>query len=285
MQIQFIGVFVEEEFFRPVKKGMKDAGNALGLDVSFTGDTGGDTSVVNRLIYSAVDSQVDGIAVDIIHPTSNNEAINYAMSMGVPVVAFNVDATNGKGGHLAFTQQNFIVAGMKLAKELINDIPSDATILLAKHDADVSALEDRGEGIKNGLISKNASFIEIITTPDANVAAERIETMLRENPGIAAIFCTGQADTEGAGLAVKKLNKQILVGGFDLSHTIIELVKEGYIKTTVDQQPYMQGYYPVLQLYLYIRFGIIPCNIDAGAALINKSNASEIIELSKKGYR
>jgi len=285
IRIQFIGVFVEEEFFRPVKQGIKDAGRDLRADVSFTGDAGGDTLVVNRLIFDAVDGGVDGLAVNIIHPSANNEAIRHAMSKGIPVVAFNCDATNGTGPHLAHTQQNFMAAGMKLAKTLLDDVSRKATVLLTKHDANVSALDDRANGIREGLAPRGPSFAELITTQEAHVAAEKIEAALRENPAIEAIFCTGQADTEGAGLAVKKMGGKTLIGGFDLSPTILELVKDGHIRCTIDQQPYMQGYYPVVQLCLNIRYGVLPANMDAGATLIDKSNAEKVMELSQQGYR
>ena len=285
LRIQFVGVFIEEEFFKPVKRGMEDAGRDLRVDVSFTGDTGGDVEVVNRMIREAVDSGVDGIAVDIIHPSANNTAIAYAREKGVPVVAFNVDATNGSGPHLAFTQQDFVNAGKNLARAMAADIPDGSTILVTQHDPGVSALEDRAKGIKLGLEGKNLTYVDLITTAEPEVAAEKVEDALKTHPEIVAILATGQADTEGSGLAAKKLGKKLPIGGFDMSPAILTMIKDGEIKVTTDQQPYVQGYYPVVQLVLNLRYGLVPCNIDAGAGLVDSSKAEQALILSKQGYR
>ena len=47
----------------------------------------------------------------------------------------------------------------------------------------------------------------------------------------------------------------------------------------------MQGFYPVVQLSLYCRYGIRPSSMDTGAALITKDNVPNVSALSRKGYR
>ena len=80
-------------------------------------------------------------------------------------------------------------------------------------------------------------------------------------------------------------NKGYITAGFDLSPEILRLVRNGMIKFTIDQQPYVQGFYPVIQLTLYCRYGIKPSNIDACAAIITKENVKNIMNLSKQHYR
>lgn len=105
--------------------------------------------------------------------------------------------------------------------------------------------------------------------------------------GVEAVLCTGQADTEGAGLAVERAfaGRGLYVAGFDLSPEILRLVRAGTIAATVDQQPYLQGFYPVVQLALYRRYGLCPLSIDTGAALITRENADSVMALSATGYR
>ena len=62
-------------------------------------------------------------------------------------------------------------------------------------------------------------------------------------------------------------------------------MKAGHIRWTVDQQPYVQGFYPVIQLTQYRRYGIMPANIDAGASLITAEQVDRVLDLSKKAYR
>jgi simple sugar transport system substrate-binding protein len=285
LKIQFIGVFINEDFFKTVKRGMQNAGRDLGVEVSFTGDSGGDLELVNKLIHQAADSGVDGLAVNITNKDAHLGAISYALGKGVPVVAFNVDATNGAGPHLAFIQQNFLNAGKSLAAYMAPFIQDGSRVLLTRHDEGVSALDDRASGIRQGLGEKNISFVELVTTSLTEEAAKKVESALGSDPAIKAILCTGQADTEGSGAAAKKLGLALPVGGFDLSPEILNMIKAGIIKVTTDQQPYVQGYYPVLQLVLNIRYGLMPCNIDAGAGLVDAKNADNALELSLKGFR
>jgi simple sugar transport system substrate-binding protein len=114
-----------------------------------------------------------------------------------------------------------------------------------------------------------------------------ITAALRKHPEIKAVLCTGQADTEGAGLAVEKefANQGYFVGGFDLSPQTLRLLKAGVIQFTIDQQPYVQGFYPVVQLTLCRRYGIRPANLDAGATILRPSDADAVLELTRRGYR
>ena len=62
-------------------------------------------------------------------------------------------------------------------------------------------------------------------------------------------------------------------------------IQDGTIAGTVDQQPYLQGYMPIVQLALYCRHGIEPCDMDAGANLVTKKNVDAVIAHVAAGYR
>lgn len=63
------------------------------------------------------------------------------------------------------------------------------------------------------------------------------------------------------------------------------MVKSGIIAFTIDQQPYVQGFYPVVQLALYRRYGLKPSSQDAGATVITAADVDRVLELSAAGYR
>jgi simple sugar transport system substrate-binding protein len=65
----------------------------------------------------------------------------------------------------------------------------------------------------------------------------------------------------------------------------LRLISAGVIQCTIDQQPYVQGYYPVVQLTLYCRYGIRPSDIDAGAGVVTKDDVPRIIGLSREHFR
>jgi simple sugar transport system substrate-binding protein len=101
------------------------------------------------------------------------------------------------------------------------------------------------------------------------------------------VLGTGQSDTEAAGRALETGfdSGEYWSAGFDLSPETLRLIGAGHIRWTVDQQPYAQGFYPVVQLALYLRYGIVPSDIDTGAAIIDRSNVRDVLELSRRRYR
>ena len=155
------------------------------------------------------------------------------------------------------------------------------------HDPDEvgEPARQRRDGLKEALSRHDIRWIETITGHDPEAAAHRILEILRAHPEAAAVLATGQADTEGAALAAERLGRPVYAAGFDLSPEILRLIVEGHLACTVDQQPYTQGFYPVIQLVLNIRYGLRPVDMDAGACLIDRSNVARIAALAKTGYR
>jgi simple sugar transport system substrate-binding protein len=278
---------VDGKFFGPVKKGMADAAEMMGVHCDFLGTEGVDVKTQAQMVRQAVADGYDGIAVNIIDPEAFDAVIAEAMDRGVPVVGFNVDDHATPNARLSCVNQRLYDAGQSLARHLSPDIPDGAHILMTMHDEGVSALEDRLRGEQAVLKEKNVRWTVVVSGNDSVKGAEVIAQALRENPDIRIILGTGQSDTEAAGRAIETYfaGQGYWSAGFDLSPTTLRLIREGHIRCTVDQQPYIQGFYPVLQLTLYLRYGIVPSDIDAGAAIIDKGNVEQVIELSRQLYR
>ncbi len=62
-------------------------------------------------------------------------------------------------------------------------------------------------------------------------------------------------------------------------------IQDGSIAVVLDQQPFLQGFIPIMQLYLTSKFGFAGMNIDTGAALITKDNIAAVADLAKEGIR
>ena len=287
LTLRFITPFVNENFYGTVKKGMADAARLFGAECTFVGTEELDLAEQMRLMDEAEGEAVDGIALNILDPTALNDAIARTMRGGVPVVAFNVDASKGAAGHLSFVQQDLYGAGRVMGARAEPNLAPGARVLITVHSAGVSALEDRVRGMQEMIRVKEVTW-DVLTAGNTPVLAEAtIADALRADPSIDAVLSTGQADTEGAGLAAvgEFRGRGLYVAGFDLSPQVLDLIRKGVIDFTVDQQPYLQGFMPVLQLVFYLRYGIRPCNIDAGATIIDRSNVDAVIELTKDGYR
>lgn len=287
LHFRFIAPCVDEEFFDPVKKGMRDAAAMMNVTCEFVGTEDVDLELQASMVIQAVEDGVDGIALNIIDREVFDDVVQEAMNRGVPVVAFNVDDNGTENARLSGIVQDFYNAGNAVGRYMAGFMPSGSKVLLLLHSEGISALDDRLRGEQDALKAKNITWEILVTGIDPEAAAGKIADKLNQHPDIHYVLGTGQADTEGAGLAIEKhfRDKGIKAAGFDLSPEILRLIQEDIILVTVDQQPYMQGFYPVVQLALYCRYGLKPSSMDAGAGLITKDQVASVLQLSEAGYR
>lgn len=283
----FITTCVEEAFFKPVEQGMKDAAARMNVECKFTGTRGVDIPAQVEMVRQAVRDGYDGIALNIIDPIAFDAVVAETIQKGVPVVAFNVDDYSTPNARLSAVCQRYYDAGKITGAECAKYIPDGSHILMTMHASGVSALDDRLRGEQEELKKKGVTWTVAVTGNSSAEAHAVIRKELIAHPEIRYVVCTGQADTEGAGLAIEQdfKGKGIVAAGFDLGPEILRLLKAGHIRFTIDQQPYIQGFYPVVQLTLLKRYGIRPASMDAGASLVTKEQADSVMELTKQNLR
>jgi len=64
--------------------------------------------------------------------------------------------------------------------------------------------------------------------------------------------------------------------GFDNSPAIMEAFSKGYVQLSSDQQPYMQGFLPVLSLTLTKAYSLSPISFDTGKGFITTENYKDV---------
>ncbi|MFP4589631.1 MAG: hypothetical protein ACLFO3_06680, partial [Candidatus Acetothermia bacterium] len=78
---------------------------------------------------------------------------------------------------------------------------------------------------------------------------------------------------------------EIYGAGFDLSPATVDAIESGYTDLTLDQQPYLQGFLPVLQIYLTEKYKFSGLYIDTGSGLVHSGNIDVIAPLAEEGIR
>ena len=287
VKIRFISPCAEISFFDPVKKGMNAAAKMVGADVSFVGSEDIDLPVLKRCFRQALKDGCDGIAISLPDENFFKEDIKEAQNKGIPVIVFNMDASYGRAGQLSSVTQDLYKAGFTLGIKVAPHMKVGSKVLVTQHSTNIFALDTRLKGIQDALKDKKLNWRKVITGNGADNSYKSVDEEINKDKSRRIILCTGHDDTEGAGMSVSKLKdkRNYIVAGFDLSERILHYIKENVILFTIDQQPYMQGFMPVIQIFLYRRYKIMPSNIDAGAAVITKDDVDRILALIKKGYR
>jgi simple sugar transport system substrate-binding protein len=277
-------------FWVPVEKGAKEAGELLGCEVQFIGPQSFSIEKEVDYLESVISQKVDGIGVAIADAEALDKLISKARNMDIPVVAFNVDDPYTPNERMAFVGQSFTVAGNVLASNLIEDedIPEDAEAVVLIGEPGNAALEERAAGIEQILDQegiKSERFSAPLAEPSTGI--DMLKSYIRSHPKLKIVAAT-EFSSVFAAQAMKELGMEpgeLLIAGFDIVTDQSKMIKEGYVKFTIDQQPYLQGFQTVMLLYLYNKFGLYPTNINTGVAVVDKSSIDKVIKLSEEGYR
>jgi simple sugar transport system substrate-binding protein len=233
--------------------------------------------VMVEAMEDAIDRRVDGIAVSIIDPTLFNAPTQRALARGIPVIAYNADGGRGNK-RLAYVGQDLYQAGLQFGAriaELVHE--GDVFLFIAtpgqlniqpRIDGAIDALRDSGKPIKPHVVGTGAL-----------VADERrkIEQTYLKHRDLRGMFAVDAGSTEGVAGVVRKYRlhrKGVRAGGFDLLRSTLVAIDDGMLDFTIDQQPYLQGFLPVQQLFLYHYSGglVSPAETNTGLKFVTRKN-------------
>lgn len=286
-------------FWQPVKRGMEDACKLYKADCQFIfAQKEGDTANQLRNFQTSVAQKVDAIVVSITDNKAYDQPIEDAIKQGVAVLAFNVDDTEGAEGNkrLAFVGQSFVDAGYALEKSMEQHYPAAGPIhvLVGISAPGQNWSESRGKGVMKALDDfkvKNPgrplTYERIDSGTDMNITTQRVTAYLDKNPKTNAYFDTGMWEA-GVAQALKTKGTtagQVTLAGFDLVPAVLDRMEDGYIQGTVDQQPYLQGYLPVVQIALMKQYKLSAWSVNTGNSIITKKDVPSVRDLSGKGLR
>jgi len=275
----FVNHVTTNPFFVPTQYGIQDACKLLGCTYAWTGSETSNVSQMVNAVNSAVSAKVDGIAVSLVDLTAFNSPVQSALSAGIPVVAYNADApTNPR---LAYIGQDLFVSGEKMGEHIAELVPSGDVALFIATPGSLN-IQPRIEGAQKTL-KKHSSITTHVIASGAAVPQELtvIESYLTGHPETKGMFAVDAGSTQGVAQTIQKhgAKEKVKGGGYDLLEITEKLLSSGYIQFTIDQQPYLQGFLPIVELYLYKASkgltGI--ADVDTGLKFLDKSTVQPYV--------
>ena len=249
----FVNHVTTNPFFVPTQYGIQDACKLLGCTYTWTGSETSNVSQMVNAVNSAISAKADGIAVSLVDQTAFNAPVKKALSAGIPVVSYNADVEPPANERLAYIGQNLEVSGEKMGEHIAELVPSGEVALFIATPGSLN-IQPRLDGALKFLKTKSGIQTHTVAT-GAAVPQELtvIESYLAGHPGTKGMFAVDAGSTEGVAKTIQKKGAKGKVkgGGYDLLENTEKLLKEGYIQFTIDQQPYLQGFLPTLELFLY----------------------------------
>jgi simple sugar transport system substrate-binding protein len=248
----FVNHVTTNTFFTPTQNGAADACKLLGCSYQWTGSQTSNVSEMVNALNSAVSAGVNGIAVSLIDQTAFNAPVSKALSAGVPTIAYNADVTTNP--RLAYIGQDLYVSGQEMGAHVASLVPSgDVALFIATPGA--LNIQPRINGALATLKSHPSITPHVVAT-GAAIPNELsvIESYATGHPNTKGLFAVDAGSTQGLAQTIQKQglgSKGVKGGGYDLTPITEQLLAAGYIQFTIDQQPYLQGFFPVMELYLY----------------------------------
>ncbi len=285
----FVNHVTTNPFFVPTQYGLQDASALLGCDYQFTGSKNSITSEMVDAMNAAITAKADGIAVCITDPTAFDDPVARALDAGIPVVAYNADAPIGsKNRRLAYLGQDLFVSGQRLGQRIVSLVKQGPVVGFIATPGQLN-IQPRIDGAKQAIQASGApiTFDSIATGAQTNDELQRIEAYYLGHKDLKGMFAVDAGSTQGVAQIMQKYNlaqSGVHAGGFDLVPVTLDLISKGFLDFTIDQQPYLQGFLPLAQLFMYKLSGGLmqPADTNTGLLFVTKQNVAPYLSTQSR---
>jgi len=282
----FVNHVTTNPFFTPTQYGAADASKLLGVEYQWTGSENSNVSQMVTALNTAVTGGADGIAVALIDLHAFNAPVEAALKAGIPVVAYNSDAAGN--ARLSYIGQDLKKAGEKMGERIVAAVGSGLVGLFIATPGQAN-LQPRIEGAEKAVKASGKAITTASVATGAAVPQEQpaIEAWYQSHASAKGMYAVDGGSTESLAKVMQKLglvSKGVHAGGFDLTEQTQKLLQEGNIDFTIDQQPYLQGLLPVLQLFLYKVSGTLtgPAEVDTGLKFLDKETVAPYVSTKSR---
>jgi simple sugar transport system substrate-binding protein len=270
-------------FFTPTQYGAEDACKLLGCEFQWTGSKDSIVAEMVNATNTAISAKADGLALAVVDKSAFRAPVDKALDAGIPVVSYNADGARDDVGtnRLAYIGQGLYESGYALGQRALEQIDGGEVAAFIATPGQLN-IQPRIDGAEAAIkeSGKPISFKAVATNADITKGLSIIDAYVQGHQNVSGLLAVDAGSTQSIGQVVKKYGlrgKSLKVaGGFDLVPETLAAVKAGDLDYTIDQQPYLQGFLPVLALYLYkISGGLIsPPVTNTGLLFVTKDNVA-----------
>tara|TARA_B100000029_G_scaffold344704_1_gene337150 strand:- start:7 stop:573 length:567 start_codon:yes stop_codon:yes gene_type:complete len=166
------------------------------------------------------------------------------------------------------------------------------------HVPGVEVLDYRGEGMQTVFDAAGTQCDTLVISSDPANAQDTIRAYLRKHPDVETIQTGNSRPAAWAIQLLREMGKlgratgphedgQIYVGSIDIDPELLQMIADGECLGTIDEQPYMQGWYAAQLLYHWLRYKFMPGrDISTGPLVVqDREIVHSLIEQAKQGIR
>jgi simple sugar transport system substrate-binding protein len=288
-RLVFVNHVTTNPFFVATQYGIQDACAFFGCDYQWTGS---ETAVVGEMVNAmnvAIAGGADAVGIAIVDPTAFNGPVTAALQAGIPTFAYNADAPASSGNQrLAYIGQDLYRSGFLMGQRIANTIGEGHVALFIatpgqlniqpRIDGAIAAIKASGKPITTEAIATGATIDEELPKVKAYyLGNQSVKGMYAVDAG--STQCVGQT-IHDFGLAAKGIHG----GGFDLVPRTLEYINQGDLDFAIDQQPYLQGFYTVMEMVMFLASGglVGPSDINTGLKFVTKGAVAPYLTTSTR---
>jgi simple sugar transport system substrate-binding protein len=285
-------------FFDPVYVGATMAANLIGARVlllgseSPTDDPARAIEILNQIVN---DPTVDGIIMTTPQVGAYDDIVRAARDKGIPIAttnSFDPNILDRNGiSHTGQDASAAAIAGEALVQCLIDRGVTSGSIILpndtamgnvevnirvtSAYQAIVRGLDAAG---MLGNFQVDAGPENVGVAADMNDPANSIISLIESRGDVVGAFAGNNVFTPALASAVEQTGNTgtMCAYGFDLGPAQQEALRAGNLTGALGQQPFLQGFWPVMQLYLEIDRGIAAANLDTRAQLVTAETVGAV---------
>lgn len=282
----FVNHVTTNPFFVPTRYGAEDACALLGCTYQWTGSEKSIATDMVNSMNTAISAKADGIAVCLVDQTAFNDPTDTALKAGIPVVSYNADA---KGNNrMCYIGQDLFASGKGLGERIVQSVGEGDVVGFIATPGQLN-IQPRLDGAKEAIKAsgKSINLTEIATGPTVNEELTRIQAYFTGHNDLKGMFAVDAGSTQGVaqtmaanGLAAKGVH----AGGFDLLPVSLSAIKKGDLDFTIDQQPYLQGFYTTMVLFMIkISGGLCgSAEINTGLKFVTKDSVDPYLSTQSR---
>ena len=281
-RIVFVNHALTNPFFVPAKYGSQDAASLLGVRAAWTGSVSSNVAEMVKAMERAIDERVAGIAVSLIDPVAFNELTAHALARGIPVVSYNADGGTANA-RLAYIGQDNYQSGLKLGARVVQ-LVADGDVFLFIATPGQANIQPRIDGALDAIRDSGKTINAHVVASGVDVKGERakVEQTYLEHPDLRGLFAVDAGSTAGVAGVMRQHRlhaRGVRAGGYDLLPVTLQAIAEGDLDFAIDQQPYLQGFLPVLQLFFdrYSDGLVTPADTNTGVNFVTRANVQPYV--------
>lgn len=268
--------------------GFNKAAHQYGVKAEVAGPNTFDAQAELDAFQRAVAAKPNGILISVADATILQPAIDKAIDAGVPVLTIDSDAPHSH--RLFFIGTNNREAGHLGGQRVVDKLNGKGNVVFFSMPGQPN-LDERLNGYEEVFASHpGIKTVEVFNikgdSGNAFDATQRYVAQTGANK-IDAFVCLEASAGKDVGEVLKRqnLHDRLLVA-MDVDPDTLNLIKDGWIDTTIAQKPYTMGYFGLKMLdeifhyppkplrtdYAVNTFSPYPEFIDTGTAAVNKDN-------------